>query len=438
MKVSVFGIGYVGAVTSACLADSGHEIIAVDTYDVKVQCINDGRSPIVENGLNEIIAENVKKGTLRATTDYVDAVENSDISLVCVGTPSAPDGSLGLNYITDICEQIGSVLKTKDTFHTVVIRSTVVPGTLLNEVLPCLEKASGKKAGVDFGLGNNPEFLRESTAISDYYNPTEIVVGALDDKTADMIMGLYEGIEGPRIVCEVQVAEGVKYVSNAWRAAKVGFANEMGNILKEHDVDSHKVMNIFFEDKKQNLSKSFLTPGFAFGGSCLPKDVRAIRASANDKGLKTLVLDSLLEANKAQIKRGFDMIKATGIQKVGLFGISFKAETDDLRESPLVELAEMLIKDGIELTIYDPCVYAASQMEGANQKYITEGLPHIYACMKENANDILNDAELFVIGNGTKEFASLLESADASKPIVDLVRLGSTIEDRENYTGICW
>ena len=438
MKVSVFGIGYVGAVTSACLADSGHEIIAVDTFDVKVNCINEGRSPIVENGLNEIIAENVKKGTLRATTDYVDAIENSDVSLVCVGTPSAPDGSLGLSYITDICEQIGAVLKTKDSFHTVVIRSTVVPGTLMNVVLPCLEKASGKKAGVDFGLGNNPEFLRESTAIADYYDPTEIVVGALDDKTADMIMSLYEGIDAPRVVCDVQVSEGVKYVSNAWRAAKVGFANEMGNILKEHDVDSHKVMDIFFKDTKMNLSKYFLTPGFAFGGSCLPKDVRAIRASANDKGLKTTLLDSLLEANQAQIKRGFDMIKATGLKKIGLFGISFKADTDDLRESPLVALADMLLDNGFDLTIYDPCVYAATQMEGANQKYITEGIPHIHKCLKETYQEVLDSSDLFVIGNGTKEFVSILENADESKTIIDLIRLGADIEDRENYTGICW
>ncbi len=438
MKVSVFGIGYVGAVTSACLADSGHEIIAVDTYDVKVQCINEGRSPIVENGLNDIIAKSVKNGSLRATTDYVDAIENSDISLVCVGTPSAPDGSLGLNYITDICEQIGAVLKTKDTFHTVVIRSTVVPGTLMDVVLPCLEKASGKKAGVDFGLGNNPEFLRESTAIADYYDPTEIVVGALDDKTADMIMALYEGIEAPRIVCDVQVSEGVKYVSNAWRAAKIGFANEMGNILKAHNVDSHKVMNIFFEDTKMNLSKQFLIPGFAFGGSCLPKDVRAIRASANDKGLNTPVLDSLLNANQAQIRRGFDMIKATGQKKIGLFGLSFKAETDDLRESPLVDLANMLLDDGFELTIYDPCVYAASQMEGANQKYITETLSHLYACMKEDPQDVINSSDAFVIGNGTKEFSSLLENANEDIPIIDLVRLGSSVEERQNYSGICW
>ena len=438
MDVSVFGIGYVGAVTSACLSDSGHNIIAVDTFDVKVQCINEGRSPIVENGLDDLISKGVKSGKLRATTDYVDAINNSDVSLVCVGTPSAPDGSLGLNFITDICEQIGEVLKTKDTFHTVVIRSTVIPGTLMNVVLPCLEKASGKKAGVDFGLGNNPEFLRESTAIADYYDPTEIVVGALDDKTAKMIMGLYEGIEAPRVVCDVQVAEGVKYVSNAWRAAKVGFANEMGNILKEHDVDSHKVMDIFFKDTKMNLSKYFLTPGFAFGGSCLPKDVRAIRASANDKGLKTPLLDSLLSANKAQIQRGFDMIKETGKTKIGLFGLSFKAGTDDLRESPLVELANLLLMDGFELSIYDPCVYKASQMDGANKDYITKGLPQIYACIREKAQDVVDSSELFVIGNGTKEFASIIEQADSNKSIIDLVRLGSPMEERENYSGICW
>jgi GDP-mannose 6-dehydrogenase len=437
MKVSVFGIGYVGAVASACLVETGHEVIACDTFEAKVKCIQEGRSPIIEKDLPELIAKGTASGKLTATMDYIKAIENTDISLICVGTPSRADGSLNLDYVVALCEQIGSVIKNKPGFHIVVNRSTVVPGTIRNVIIPALERTSGKKAGVDFGVGNNPEFLRESTAVADYFHPTQIVVGATDEKTANIIMSLYDGIDAIREICDVTVAEGVKYVSNAWRANKVTFGNEMGNILKEHGVDSHKVMNIFFNDKI-NLGKQFLLPGFSFGGSCLPKDVRAIRASANDKGLKTPLFDSLLTANELQIKRGFELIKQTGRKKVGLLGISFKSGTDDLRESPLVTLANMVLDAGLELAIYDPCVWEATQFEGANQKYIRDEIPHIAKCLVEHANDFITKADVFVIGNGTKEFAGILEKADAEAPIVDLVRLGSSIEKRASYAGICW
>ncbi|MBU6234624.1 MAG: nucleotide sugar dehydrogenase [Alphaproteobacteria bacterium] len=437
MKISVFGIGYVGAVASACLVESGHEVIACDTSEVKVKCIQEGRSPIVENGLPELIAKGVKSGKLTATTDHKKAIQETDMSLICVGTPSRADGSLNLDYVVTISEQIGAVIKDKKTRHIVVNRSTVVPGTLLNVIGPAVERTSGKKHGVDFGLGNNPEFLRESTAVEDYFQPTQIVVGATDEATAKAIMSIYDGIEATRVTCEVTVAEGVKYVSNAWRANKVTFGNEMGNILKEHGVDSHKVMNIFFNDKI-NLGKQFLLPGFAFGGSCLPKDVRAIRASANDKGLKTPLFDSLLTANELQVNRAFSLIKQTGRKKVGLMGISFKAGTDDLRESPLLTLANMLIDNGFELSIYDPCVYEATQFEGANKKYITQDIPQIGKALVKTPEELLAKADVFVIGNGTKEFAKILEQADASAPIVDLVRLNSPVEARASYTGICW
>lgn len=438
MKISVFGIGYVGAVASACLVETGHEVVACDVSEVKVKCIQEGRSPIVENGLPELIAKGVASGRLTATTDCRKAVEDTDMSLICVGTPSRADGSLNLDYVVALCEQIGDVLKDKKGFHIVVNRSTVVPGTIMNVIRPALEKTSGKKAGVDFGLGNNPEFLRESTAVEDYFHPTQIVVGATDEKSANAIMSIYDGIEATRVICEVTVAEGVKYVSNAWRANKVTFGNEMGNILKEHGVDSHKVMNIFFNDKI-NLGKQFLLPGFAFGGSCLPKDVRAIRASANDKGLKTPLFDSLLTANELQVKRGFALIQQTGRKKVGLLGISFKPGTDDLRESPLVTLANMILDAGLELAIHDPCVWEATQFEGANKKYITEEIPHIAKCLVENPSDFIKQADVFVIGNGTKSFASILEQADTTAPIIDLVRLGApALETRASYAGICW
>ena len=438
MKVSVFGIGYVGAVVSACLAESGHEIIAVDPNKIKVDCINKGKSPIVEKGLDELIAKNVAAGKIKAISGAREAVMNSEMSLICVGTPSEEDGSLDYKYIKGICQEIGEALKDKDDYHIVVVRSTVVPGTLEQIVKPALEQASGKKAVRDFGLGNNPEFLRESTAIEDYYHPTQIVVGALDQNTAEKIMSLYDGIDAPRTLTSANVAEGVKYFSNSWGPNKISFANEVGNILKCHGVDSHEVMKIFFQDKKINMGSSFLMPGFAFGGSCLPKDIKALRVSANDKGLSTPVFDSMMKANELQIEHAFDMIKGAGKKKIALLGLSFKPGTDDLRESPLVTLADKLYKHGYDLRIYDPCVMQARNMDGANRDYIENGIPHLSWCLVESADDFTGWAELFVLGNGTKEFADILEKAPEDVSIVDLVRLNAPYEKRKSYSGICW
>ena len=438
MKISVFGIGYVGAVASACLVKSGHEVIAVDPYKVKVECINEGRSPIIEKGLDELMANGVATGRLRATTDHVDAIMNSEISLICVGTPSALNGALDYKYIREICTQIATVLREKDDFHVVVIRSTVVPGTLMKIVKPILEEVSGKTAGIGFGLGNNPEFLRESTAVEDYFHPTQIVVGATDDKTAQIIMNLYEGIDAPRTITNVDVAEGVKYVSNSWRANKISFANEIGNILKCHGVDSHKVMKIFFEDRKINMGPSFLMPGFAFGGSCLPKDVRALRTSANDKGMPTPIFDSLLKANEMQINHACDLIAQTGEQKIGLMGLSFKSGTDDLRESPLVTLAEKLLEIGYQLKIYDPCVNAARRMNGANKEYIEKNMKHLARLLVDTPEELIEESTVFVIGNSTREFTAILDRIDVDAPIIDLVRLHAPVESRKAYAGICW
>ena len=438
MRVSVFGLGYVGAVASACIAES-RKVIAIDKDPVKVKCIAEGRSPIIEPGLPEMIKKHQESGQLRATLDVRDAVMNSDISLICVGTPSNEDGSLKLDYVEDVCREIGEILKEKDEWHSVVLRSTVVPGTARDIAIPALEKASGKKAGQDFGFGNNPEFLRESTAIDDYFNPPKIVIGALDDKTAQMMVDVYKGIDAETAICPVEVSEGVKYADNAWHAMKVGFANEIGNIFKELGVDSHQVMDIFFLDTKLNISKAYLMPGFAFGGSCLPKDVRAIRASGKHQGVKTPIFDALLDANAEQVRRAQKMIEDTKAKKIGLMGLSFKAGTDDLRESPLVTLADLLLKQGYELSIYDPCVYEAANMEGANQKYIREGIPHISKCLVENPDEILNNADVFVIGNGHESYADILKSVNDNSKIIDLVRLkNSILEARKSYTGICW
>lgn len=439
MKISVFGLGYVGAVASACLAESGFDVIAIDTDPVKVKCLAEGRSPIIEPGLPEMIKANKENGRLKATLDVREAVLNSDISLICVGTPSNADGSLKLDYVEAVCAQIGAVLKDKKGYHSVVLRSTVVPGTARTIAIPALEKASGKKAGTDFGFGNNPEFLRESTAIYDYFNPPKIVIGSLDKKTADAMVEIYKDIKADQAICTVEVAEGVKYADNAWHAMKVGFANELGNIMKEMGVDSHKVMDIFFLDTKLNISKAYLKPGFAFGGSCLPKDVRAIRACGKAKGLQTHIFDALLEANDEQVRRAVKLIKETGKKKVGMMGLSFKAGTDDLRESPLVTLADLLLKEGYELVIYDPSVFEASQMEGANQKYIREGIPQISKCLVETADEFLPKAEVIVIGNHGEDYGQIIQKTSAQTPIIDLVRLkNNPVEDRASYTGICW
>lgn len=439
MRISVLGIGYVGAVTSACLCDSGHSVIAIDKDPVKVKCLQSGQSPIIEKDLDALIAENVKKGTLKATLDVKEAIMQSDISLICVGTPSREDGSLDFTYVKSVCQEIGDVLKTKATFHTIVLRSTMVPGSAMDLCLPILEKASGKKAGVDFGFGNNPEFLREGSAIYDYYNPPKIVVGANDEKSATTIMSLYEGINAPRVMTEVNIAEGVKYADNAWHAMKIGFANEMGNILSDCGVDSHKVMDIFCLDTKLNISNAYLKPGFAFGGSCLPKDVRAIRAVGKSKGLTTPLFDSLLIANDNQVERAFGMIKKSGAKTVAMLGLSFKAGTDDLRESPLVTLADKLLSAGFNIKIYDPNVYKASQSNGANNNYINNTIAHISQHLVKTSDDIKSDIDLYVIGNNGEDFSDIIQSINDEKtPILDLVRINPDIESRSGYHGICW
>ncbi|MEZ0262226.1 MAG: nucleotide sugar dehydrogenase [Alphaproteobacteria bacterium] len=439
MRISVFGLGYVGAVASACIAESGCEVVAVDTEVVKVKCINEGRSPIVEPGLDEMIRKNVQAKRLRATQDIEDAIKNSDMSLICVGTPSNADGSLSLDHVRNVCRQIGVALRNKKGYHHVVLRSTVVPGTARDVAIPVLEEASEKEAGVDFGFGNNPEFLRESSAIYDYFNPPKIVVGALTKATADAILQLYKDIKAPVAVTEIDVAEGVKYADNAWHAVKVGFANEIGNIMKEHGVDSHKVMDIFCLDTKLNISSYYLKPGFAFGGSCLPKDVRALRASAKAKGLKTPIFDSLLEANDEQVMRAVRMVKETGKKRVALLGLGFKAGTDDLRESPLVTLADMLLKDGVELSIYDPHVLKARGMDGANRHYIENGIPHISRCLVANSSDLYSRADVFIIGNHGEDFGQIVLKANDNTSIIDLVRLKcASGQGRKSYSGICW
>jgi len=437
MKLSVFGIGYVGCVSAACFAKAGHDVTGVDLNPTKVEIINSGKSPIVEAGIDELISEMVAAGRLRATTNSVEAIMSSDASLVCVGTPSNPNGSLDLNHVKHVCEEIGAALMKKAGRHTIVIRSTMLPGTIESLVVPTLEESSGKKAGQDFGVCINPEFLREGSSLKDFYAPPFTLIGADDEETARLVSELYEGISAPLFVTALRTAEMVKYACNCFHALKVSFANEIGNICKAVGIDSHEVMNVFSQDTKLNLSPYYLTPGFAFGGSCLPKDLRAINYKAKQVDVEVPVLSAILPSNRLQIERAVNMVLQTGKKRVGVLGFSFKAGTDDLRESPMVTLIETLIGKGLQLTIYDRDVSLA-KLFGANKQYIEREIPHISQLMRGTIDEVLSDAEVLVIGNKAGEFREIEGKLRKDQMVIDLVRLFDYGAGGESYQGICW
>ena len=436
MKISIFGLGYVGAVSAGCLAADGHQVIGVDPNKTKVDLINQGTTPIIEKDIGEMIAATVKSGHLRATADVRDAVFSSDMSLICVGTPSQLNGNLDLSHVRKVCQEIGAAIAEKDTFHVVVARSTMLPGSMRSLVIPTLEAASGKVAGVDFGVCNNPEFLREGTAVYDYYNPPKTVIGETDEKAGALLVQLYEKMDAPLVRTDVETAEMVKYTDNTWHAVKVAFANEIGNICKAVGIDGHKVMEIFCQDTKLNLSPYYMKPGFAFGGSCLPKDVRALTYKARALDLELPLLNAILPSNQKQVEKGVKMIVDKGARKVGILGFSFKAGTDDLRESPLVDVIEYLLGKGYELKLYDKNVNLAA-LTGANQDYILNHIPHISKLMVTSMQEVLDFADTIVIGNGAAEFKTVPASLKAHQHIVDLVRI-SKEQSGEQYDGICW
>jgi GDP-mannose 6-dehydrogenase len=437
VKISIFGLGYVGAVSAGCLASDGHEVIGVDPNQTKVDLINKGVTPIIEKDIGEMVAKTAAEGNLRATLDIREAVMFSDISLICVGTPSQLNGNLDLSYVRRVCEQIGEALKDKAGFHVVVARSTMLPGSMRNVVIPTLEHASGKKAGVDFGVCNNPEFLREGTAVYDYYNPPKTVIGETDLKAGDMLVKLYEKMDAPMIRTDVETAEMVKYTDNNWHALKVAFANEIGNICKAVGIDGHKVMDIFCQDTKLNLSPYYMKPGFAFGGSCLPKDVRALTYKGRSLDLDLPVLNAIMPSNQRQVEKGIEMIVSHGKRKVGFLGFAFKAGTDDLRESPLVDVVEALIGKGYELRLFDKNVNLAA-LTGANRDFILNHIPHISKLMVESMEDVLDFAEVIVIGNGATEFKLIFERLKPGQVVVDLVRISPMMSEPDLYDGICW
>jgi GDP-mannose 6-dehydrogenase len=438
MRVSVFGLGYVGSVSAASFAADGHEVVGVDVNADKVAAINAGKSPIVEPGLDQLLADVVAKGRLRATIDTTEAVRDSEISLVCVGTPSRRNGSLDLSYVDRVCQEIGNALREQSHYHVIVVRSTVLPGTTHDVVIPALEHASGKAYGDGFGVSVNPEFLREGSALNDFRRPPLTLVGHNHAADAGGTIALYQAIDAPLVSTNVRVAEMMKYTSNAWHALKVCFANEIGNVCKRLGVDSHEVMDIFCRDEKLNLSPYYLKPGFAFGGSCLPKDIRALQYRAREVDVELPVISSILPSNRHQIDEAFDQVMETGKKKIGLLGFSFKAGTDDLRESPIVILAERLLGKGLQLRIYDRNVSLA-KLVGSNRQYIEEQIPHLSALLRNSIDEVVDTSEVVVVGNQSPEFAHALLRTRSDQIVIDLVRLpvvGALL--RADYRGICW
>ncbi len=437
MRISVFGLGYVGVVSAACLATDGHVVVGVDPNETKVDQVGQGRSPIVETDIDQMVRDQVAAGRLSATMDVASAVRDTDLSLICVGTPSQANGSLDLKYVARVCEQIGAALADKPDFHVVVARSTMLPGTMRELVIPTLERCSGKVAGRDFGVCGNPEFLREGTAVYDYRNPPKTVIGETDTRSGDVLASVYAGLKAPLIRTDVDTAEMVKYADNVWHALKVCFANEIGNVCKALAIDSHRVMDIFCQDTKLNLSPYYLKPGFAFGGSCLPKDVRALSFKARTLDVPLPVIGSILESNELQIRRGVDMIMARGSRRIGILGFSFKAGTDDLRESPMVEVIERLIGKGYDLRLYDRNV-AIARLIGANRDFILNHIPHISRLMVDSIDDVLAHGETIVVGNGAREFATVGDRLRDGQALVDFVRIAQERSDGRRYDGICW
>ncbi len=437
MKISIFGLGYVGTVSAGCLAHDGHEVIGVDPFKTKVELISEGRSPVIEAEIGEIIAETVRTGRLRATEDQVSAIHETELSFVCVGTPSQTNGNLDVSYVRRVCEQIGQALKTKKARHTVVIRSTILPGTMHGVVIPALEEFSGKKAGADFGVCNNPEFLREGSAVNDFNAPPKIVIGQLDAASGDILALLYADLDAPLIRTDLRTSEMVKYTDNSWHALKIGFANEIGTLCKSFSIDAHEVMKIFCQDKKLNISPAYLMPGFAFGGSCLPKDLRALAYKAKTNDLALPILTSILSSNEMHISRGLDLVIKAGNKKVGILGFSFKAGTDDLRESPMIETIERLIGKGYDLRIFDKNVNLA-RLVGANRDFILNHIPHISRLMVNGIDAVLDHGQTIVIGNNDPDFHAVPDRLRDGQCLVDFVRITNRRSENGRYDGICW
>lgn len=436
MRISIFGLGYVGCVSLACLADDGNHVVGVDVSAAKVGLINAGSPTIVEKDIDGLIKKGRQSGNIEATDDYRAAVRNSDVSIICVGTPNNNTGHLNLSSIRAVAENIGEALAERDRFHVVLIRSTVLPGTN-QEVGAIMETRSGKKRGEEFEVVSNPEFLREGTAVHDFYNPPVTVIGTSCERAFEIVKSVYRKVDAPVRKTSIAVAETIKLVNNSFHALKVTFANEVGSICKQMGIDSHEVMDLFCQDKKLNLSSYYLKPGFAYGGSCLPKDLRALRLIAHDKYVDTPVINAIEPSNQCHKQRLVDMIIDSGVKKVGILGFSFKPSTDDLRESPIVEVAEVLLGKGYDLKVHDKNVHL-SNLIGRNREYVNEKIPHLEKIITDDLEEVIGNSELIIVANKEEQYADL-PSRYPEKEIIDLVRIEGGFEtSRGKYQGFCW
>ena len=437
MRISVLGLGYVGAVAAACLARQGHAVIGVDTSPQKVEAVNAGQSPLVEPGLAELIRAAVDAGRLSATSVAADAVAASELSLICVGTPCHGDGRVNLDQLRRCCRGVGAALRSRTGRHVVALRSTVPPGTTTGQVGPWLEAASGRRIGPDLGLCYQPEFLREGQAIADFEEPAKTVIAASDEASGDCLASLYAGLGAPLIRTDFATAELLKYVDNGWHALKVGFANEVGSLAKALGVDSRALMAIFRLDRKLNLSEAYLGPGFAFGGSCLPKDLRALGHAGRALNLELPLLDAVLPSNQRHLERVLARLSSHAVERIGVIGLSFKPGTDDVRESPMVAVIERLIGQGREVLVFDPLVDPEA-MVGANRAFALAHLPHIARLVLPALEPVIEHAELLLIGHLGAAEAKTIAARAGTRPIVDGSRTDFGLGALAGYEGICW
>ena len=437
LSISLFGLGYVGSVSAACFAHMGHKVTGVDISKAKVEMLDSGRSPIIEARMEELVAEANKSCRLHATTDSIAAVLASDISFVCVGTPSLRSGKLDLSHVEHVSREIGAALKQKSTFHTIVLRSTVLPGTTETVMIPEIESASGKNAGVDFAVCYNPEFMREGSAVSDFLQPPYTILGSGDLQHLAILRELYKDIPAATFEVSIRVAEMVKYVSNLYHAVKVGFANEVGTLCKHLDVEADQVTKIFMSDTKLNISSAYLSPGFAFGGSCLPKDLRAITYRGKELDLELPLLESLMPSNAKHVDRGVEAVLRTSRRKIAMLGLSFKAGTDDLRESPQVQLIKRLLGEGCQVKVWDKDV-SLGRLAGSNRQYIEEVIPHIGSLLSADMAEVIRDADVVVVGTKIEK-ADLAKLLSSGQIVIDLVNLDPARRPQAaSYEGICW
>ena len=436
MEITVLGLGYVGAVAAACLADSGNKVVVVDINQTKISQLNAGGSPVMETGLDELIANNVLDGRLSATDDLAGAVSDSEVTIICVGTPSSISGDVRLTDLDRVIDQVAVALRQSDSWHLVMLTSTVPPGTTENRVIPRLEELSGRTCGQDFGVAFSPEFLREGSAIHDYRNPAKTVVGASDPRALDCAAAVFRPYAREVTATRISVAEMAKLTDNSWHALKVAFSNEIGRFCSSLGIDSHAVMNIFKSDTRLNISSAYLTPGYAFGGSCLPKDLRTLIYRARQLGVEIPVLEAVLPSNRSHVEAALRAVQGFGVKRIALLGLAFKAGTDDLRESAMLELAERLLGKGYEIIIHDEFVNL-DRLVGANREYIEAMHPHIAALLSDNLEVALKDADLIIVAQANPAYALLCEQV-AGRPVLDLSGIARTAVPAANYQGLAW